>query len=113
MFTNLDIYYNEMKLGIQELVSIKLQIKELQKEEKGDIWISEKSREYFVVRGTPGLTFVWEIKARQRDYEYHRLDAWNNPNSQGKESDLADLALIYLYDFCVGDKVALTTDLFA
>lgn len=52
MFTNLDIYYNEMKLGIQELVSIKLQIKELQKEEKVNYEEIKKIKHYALEKGT-------------------------------------------------------------
>ncbi len=52
MFTNLDIYYNEMKLGIQELVSIKLQIKELQKEEKVNHEEIEKIKHCALEKGT-------------------------------------------------------------
>ena len=52
MFTNLDIYYNEMKLGIQELVSIKLQIKELQKEEKVNHEEIEKIKNCALEKGT-------------------------------------------------------------
>lgn len=52
MFTNLDIYYNEMKLGIQELVSIKLQIKELQREEKVNQSEIEKIKHCALEKGT-------------------------------------------------------------
>ena len=46
----------------------------LQKEGQGDIWVAEKTEEYFVVKGTPNLKFAWELKAKQRDYEIERLD---------------------------------------
>lgn len=46
----------------------------LQKESSGDIWVSEKNRHYFVVNGTPGMKFAWELKAKQRCFEYYRLD---------------------------------------
>lgn len=46
----------------------------LQKEGQGDIWVAEKTEEYFVVEGTPNLKFAWELKAKQRDYEIERLD---------------------------------------
>ena len=29
---------------------------------------------FFVVKGTPGLRFSWEIKAKQKDYETERLE---------------------------------------
>ena len=46
----------------------------LQKEGQGDIWVEDKQFSYFVVKGTPGLKFAWELKAKQRDYEYERLE---------------------------------------
>lgn len=45
----------------------------LQKEGEGDCWVSEKAQNYFTVKGTPGLTFSFEIKARQSDYEHMRF----------------------------------------
>lgn len=46
----------------------------LQKEGSGDIWVEEKNFNYFLVKGTPNLKFSWEIKVKQKDYEYFRLD---------------------------------------
>lgn len=46
----------------------------LQKEGPGDIWVGEKTPVYFKVKGTENLKFAWEIKAKQKDYEYERLD---------------------------------------
>jgi hypothetical protein len=46
----------------------------LQKEGSGDIWVEEKQNMFFVVKGTPGLKFSWEIKAKQKDYETERLE---------------------------------------
>lgn len=46
----------------------------LQKEGQGDIWVDSKEPAFFVIKGTPGLTFSWEIKAAQKDYEQIRLE---------------------------------------
>lgn len=46
----------------------------LQKCGSGDLWVSEKHQNYFVVEGTPNLKFDWEIKAKQRDYESLRME---------------------------------------
>ena len=46
----------------------------LQKEGDGDIWVDSKKHDYFVVKGTPELKFAWEVKVKQRDYEYNRLE---------------------------------------
>ena len=42
----------------------------LQKEGDGDCWVDKKEQTYFAVKGTPGLKFAFEIKARQADYEH-------------------------------------------
>lgn len=49
----------------------------LQKNGNGDIWVSERNSKYFVVTGTPNLKFSWEIKAKQANYEFNRLEDSN------------------------------------
>lgn len=46
----------------------------LQKYGNGDCWVSEKTPAYFVVEGTPGLPFGWELKAKQSDFDQYRLE---------------------------------------
>lgn len=46
----------------------------LQKYGDGDCWVSERKPSYFVVEGTAGLSFGWELKAKQSDYTQQRLD---------------------------------------
>lgn len=46
----------------------------LQKRGEGDLYVSECSPDYFIVTGTPGLKFFWELKAKQKGYEYNRYD---------------------------------------
>ena len=46
----------------------------LQKYGPGDLWIDERTEHYFIVKGTPGLKFSWELKARQLSFEACRLD---------------------------------------
>lgn len=79
----------------------------LQKEGPGDLWIDEKERSYFVVKGTPGLKFSWELKAVQRGYENYRLDddaikqsSYINDEDVGlsMEEDLAILDAEDLFD---------------
>lgn len=60
----------------------------LQKCGNGDLWVSYKNDNYFIVEGTPGLAFDWEIKARQLGYESLRMEDYglnntieDNPNS--------------------------------
>lgn len=52
----------------------------LQKEGAGDLWVDKKESNYFVVKGTPLLKFSWEVKAKQLNFEYERLNRLNlNP----------------------------------
>lgn len=46
----------------------------LQKCGEGDLWVDTKSPNYFIVQGTPGLRFDWEMKAKQRDFEALRME---------------------------------------
>lgn len=58
----------------------------LQKEGCGDLWIEEKTADYFLVKGTPNLRFSWELKAKQADYTLERLE--KNETSYEKEPEL-------------------------
>ena len=71
----------------------------LQKEGNGDAWIYEKSKEYFVVKGTPGLMFSWEVKARQKGYEYRRLDILKNKHGEETDIDYELNASAYLLNY--------------
>ena len=46
----------------------------LQKCGEGDLYVSECFPDYFIVTGTPGLRFFWELKAKQKGYEYNRYE---------------------------------------
>lgn len=61
----------------------------LQREGAGDAWVSEKTDTYFSVRGTPGLRFAWDLKARQLSKEYIRFNA-------GKEDREVDFKAVDL-----------------
>ena len=41
---------------------------------EGECYVTERKENYFVVEGTAGLSFGWEIKARQAEYENYRLE---------------------------------------
>lgn len=41
----------------------------------GDIFVKEKTPNYFVVSGTPNLEFDWSVKVKQRGYETDRMVA--------------------------------------
>lgn len=61
-----DIFQESANVGIKYYVF-------LQREGEGDCWVAEKEQNYFVVKGTPGLKFSFEIKARQIEYEHMRF----------------------------------------
>ena len=43
---------------------------------EGNCWVKTRTSSWFVVEGTPGLKFGWEIKAKQRDYDQLRLEKY-------------------------------------
>ena len=61
-----DIFQESANVGIKYYVF-------LQREGEGDCWIAKKEQNYFAVKGTPGLKFSFEIKARQAEYEHMRF----------------------------------------
>lgn len=46
----------------------------IQKYGSGEAWVERREQSYFLVKGTPGTRFGWEIKARQLNYEMERLE---------------------------------------
>ena len=40
---------------------------------KGDIWVSERHSDYFIVQAENDIRFAWEIKAKRKGYENYRL----------------------------------------
>ena len=41
---------------------------------QGTAYVSERHPAHFIVEGTPGLEFAWEIKAKQTGYTQTRLE---------------------------------------
>lgn len=68
----------------------------LQKCGAGDLWVAEKRPGYFVVEGTPGLAFDWEVKARQTGYETERLEDMAMRDEAAAAGN-ADLSIESLY----------------
>lgn len=63
----------------------------LQKEGDGDCWVDKKEQTYFTVKGTPGLKFAFEIKARQADYEHIRFaDASETAYDRAIDTDMPE-----------------------
>lgn len=59
----------------------------LQKYGKGDCYISERNSTYFIVKGDPGLSFGWEIKAKQNDFDQMRLETFYNDEPEGDSTN--------------------------
>lgn len=92
-----DIFQESANVGIKYYVF-------LQREGEGDCWVAEKEQNYFIVKGTPGLKFSFEIKARQAEYEHMRFtdpgdtaytDARDveipEPNYESEETEIPEL----------------------
>ena len=56
----------------------------LQKEGDGDLWIASKQKDFFMVKGTPGLKFAWEVKIRQKGQELTRLEKFDESDLESK-----------------------------
>ena len=63
----------------------------LQKEGPGDIWIEEKTDSYFIVKGTNNLKFAWEIKAKQKGYEFERLENYEKSENDDESINYEDV----------------------
>ena len=62
----------------------------LQKYGNGECYVSERKPSYFIVEGTSDLSFGWELKAKQRDYEQRRLDTPITFSSSGIREDIGN-----------------------
>lgn len=79
-----DIFQESTNVGIEYYVF-------LQKEGDGDCWVDKKEQTYFIVKGTPGLKFAFEIKARQADYEHMRFaDASETTYDRAIDTDMPE-----------------------
>ena len=56
----------------------------LQRYGQGDCFVLERKPDYFVVQGEPGLSFGWELKAKQKDFDQLRLDRPTEELEQGR-----------------------------
>lgn len=83
-----------------ETISTKQYQVTLQKYGEGDLWISERKAGYFVVRGTPDLSFGWEIKAKQFDCGDTRMARQDETTAE--RIDYGKLASKYLSELREG-----------
>ncbi len=56
----------------------------LQKYGEGDAYVATREADHFIVKGTPGLCFGWELKAVQRDYNGMRFRTVNPAEKEDK-----------------------------
>lgn len=73
----------------------------LQKYGAGDIYVAERKGPYFVVNGTPGLAFGWELKAKQKDFDQLRLEQYVEPENE-EEPDYGGMAAEYIQELYNG-----------
>ena len=67
--------YVDIEDILKEMINTEMQYYVfLQKRGEGDLYVSECSPDYFIVTGTPGLKFFWELKVKQKGYEYNRYE---------------------------------------
>lgn len=57
---------------------------------KGECYVTERNTNYFVVEGTENLSFGWEVKAVQRDFDTMRLEEYEEPTSDGVAETLSE-----------------------
>lgn len=77
---------------------------------EGNAYPITREETFFVIKGTPGLKFGWELKAKQKDYETERLERekielMEQDSGESfldyidKEPDYDDFAIKYLKDY--------------
>lgn len=77
----------------------------LQKYGEGEIFVSERKENYFLINGTPNLKFAWRFVVKQKGYETDRLEREIIEILDGfkaeekEESIVEELAINYLTDY--------------
>lgn len=61
----------------------------LQKYSSGDCYVKERRPGVFIVEGTPGMSFGWELKAKQADFKQLRLERYIEFKSKPNGTDYA------------------------
>lgn len=63
---------------------------------EGACYVKERNSSYFIVAGDPGLSFGWEIKAKQSDFTQRRLDQFYTTNPETSSTDYAQEAVEHI-----------------
>ena len=53
----------------------------------GDICVSERNADFFVIKGTNDIAFGWEIKGKRKGYENHRLVEYIEEENDNVQED--------------------------
>lgn len=78
----------------------------LQKYGQGECYVTERTMRYFVVEGTAGMPFGWELKARQAGYENLRLESFYADQVITKSPDYGAEAVKHLNEISSEREVA-------
>lgn len=68
---------------------------------EGDAYVLARKPGYFIVKGTPGLAFGWEMKAKQKDFDQLRLEKNVEPFSPQK-TDYGNMAVEHIVELKEG-----------
>lgn len=92
-----------------ETVTLKQYQVFLQKYGNGECWVSERNPSYFVVEGTAGLSFGWELKAKQADYNQKRLETQfdNQPVLDANDVDYGTELIMHIQEIKDEREVAI------
>ena len=71
----------------------------IQKYGEGDLVVTERKQGYFVVKGTPGLSFAWELKAKQSGYTMERLEELTRTTDEENKVNYEAEANVYLTNY--------------
>jgi phage minor structural protein len=62
----------------------------------GECYVKERYPSYFIIAGSPGLKFGWELKAKQSDFTQKRLDQFYMPDAEQTSVDYAQEAVDHI-----------------
>lgn len=64
----------------------------------GKAWVKERKRDYFAVQGTPGLNFMFCVKARQKGFEVERYKKVEVPDRELEVMDIHAQSMAPIFD---------------
>ena len=62
----------------------------------GSLHVRERASSYFVVEGTAGLAFGWEVKAKQADFDQLRLERYDSTSPERDTTDYCGEAVAHV-----------------